>query len=172
MDEEYTSVLYKNAVSITVLDIFFFIIAVAWFWDNGGDSEVLFVIIIISCLLYGIKILYTLQCFQKYKRDDNSWNRSVEYVPLFFAWLTSLGLFVILFVVILRANGIGFFEAFAHLNLTLCWLITGLVVIWFVSSVMSMQMTYVHRRNSTIIYEGEEYEPNKSAIDINQQNYV
>ena len=171
MDDIHASALYKNAACTTILDILFFIIAVALFWDNGGDSEIIFAIIVISCLIYGIKMLYILQCFQQYKRDDIRWNRSVEYTPLLFTGLTSIGLALILFIVILRANGIEFFEAFAHLDLTICWLIAGLVTIWVVSLILSMQMSYIHRRNSTIIYEEEEYEPSKKAVYVNNNQH-
>jgi hypothetical protein len=146
-----SSLLFKGSIWMTLSDIIFFSIIVTLFWEKGGDSEIIYVITILSCFLFGIKFLYTAQCFQSNKIENLNWHRQVEYIPIIFLGISSICIFLVIFIIILHSNNITFFKAFSHIELTTWWLIIVMLIVLAILFIVTLNMVYVHRNNSVYV---------------------
>lgn len=140
---------------IIVTDLLLISIIFALLWVTQADSVSYVVTIVISLVILACMVIYYTQVFSEDKRISPTWNRQVEYAPLFFCVLRWVLAFFIFSVVLLNANEISVFQAISNLHIsTLSLVLIGFSVL-LISTIAVTCIVFVHR-TSSVIYQQRE----------------
>lgn len=153
MDKHNLAILCRCATLILFLYTLFCILSIYLFWEEQDDSEVLFIIIIVSVALICFLFTYVFECFNKNNTETMSWHRQMEYIPITFFFFFTAGLFLITLLVLLHQNGISFTQAFSNLTLVTWWIFIIFFVIYFVFFIATANLTIQHRNNSVVCFD-------------------